>query len=149
MPTNTTIITATFTKTMDPATLTPDSFTLACPAGTPQTGAVGYVASGYVATLTLANNLPSNTPCTATVTTSAKDTTGMPLASNFTWTFDTGAAPDTTAPTVTGTINANGQTNVAINANVGATFSEGMDPLTITNANFTLNETLSGDAVAG
>ena len=36
-----------------------------------------------------------------------------------------------------------------INTNVGATFSEGMDPLTITNANFTLNETLSGNAVAG
>jgi Ice-binding-like/Bacterial Ig-like domain len=149
VPTNTAIITAAFTKTMDPATLTPASFRLACPAGTPQTAVVGYVASGSVATLTLVNTLPSNTLCTATVTTSAMDITGIPLASNFTWTFDTGAAPDTTPPTVTGTIQSNGQTNVAINTTVGATFSETMDPLTITSDNFTLEETLSGDAVAG
>ena len=34
VPTNTKIITASFSKAMDPATLTPATFTLACPAGT-------------------------------------------------------------------------------------------------------------------
>jgi len=56
---------------------------------------------------------------------------------------------DTHRTTVTGTIHTNGQTNVAINTKVGATFSEGMDPLTITSANFLLQETVTGKAVAG
>ena len=150
VPVNTKIITAAFTNAMDPATLTA-SFTLACPAGTPVTGVVSYVAAGNVATLTLpaATNLPASIVCTATVTTAAKDTAGLALASDFVWTFTTGVAPDTTAPTVTGTINANNATNVALNNNVGATFSEVMDPLTITSANFTLRETVSGTAVTG
>ena len=121
---NTKIITAAFTKAMDPATLTAATFTLACPAGTAQTGTVAYLANGSVATLTLAADLPANTTCTATITTGARDASGFALASPFTWTFMTGAAPDATAPTVTGTVNANGATNVAINTNPGATFSE-------------------------
>ena len=149
VPVNTKIITATFTKAMDPATLSPSSFLLVCPAGTAQTGTVGYAANDNMATLTLTNNLPANTLCTATISTAAKDTTGLALASIFTWTFNTGGIPDTTAPTVTGTINANGATDVAINTKVGATFSEKMDPLTITNLNFALRETVSGAAVAG
>ena len=142
VPINTKIITAAFTKAMDPATLTPASFTLACPAGTPVTGVVTYLAAGNVATLTLpaTPNLPAGTVCTATITTAAKDATGIALAGNFVWTFTTGAAPDTTAPTVTGTINANGATNVAINTKVGATFSEAMDPSTITTTTFTLKQ---------
>src|SRR5665647_90881 len=147
---NTRIITAIFSQPMDPATLTPDSFTLACPIGTTQTGAVGYVANGNVATLTLTNNLPARTICTASITTSAKDTTGVAMATAFSWNFSSdGTALDATPPTVTATIHANGQTNVAINTKVGVTFSEAMDPLTITNATFSLRESISGAVVAG
>ena len=140
--TNAKVITAAFTKAMDSTTLTSASFTLACPAGTPVTGTVTYLATSNVATLTLpgATTLPASTLCTATVTTGAKDTTGIALASNFAWTFTTGVAPDTTAPMVSGTINANGATGVAINTKVGATFSEAMDPLTITTTTFTLKQ---------
>jgi len=150
--TNLKAISATFTVAMDPATLTAATFTLACPAGTPVTGGVVfYVAASKTAILTLpaATNLSANTVCTATITTGAKDATGIPLASDFTWTFTTAAGPDTTAPTVTGTINDGGAISVAINTQVGATFSEAMDPLTITSANFSLQHTLSGAAVAG
>ena len=70
------------------------------------------------------------------------------MASDFVIGWTTAAAADTTAPTVTGTIQANGQTGVAINTSAGATFSEGMDPLTITNLNFTLT-TDAGAAVPG
>ena len=64
---NTKIITAAFSKAMNPATLTPASFTLACPAGTPVAGAVTYIAASSVATLTLpaAPNLPPSTVCIA------------------------------------------------------------------------------------
>jgi hypothetical protein len=79
----------------------------------------------------------------------AKDTTGLALASDFSWTFSTGATTDTTAPTVTGTIHANGQTNVAVNTKVGATFSEAMDPATVTALTFLVKETVGSAAVAG
>ena len=69
VPVNTRTITATFSKAMNPGTLTTASFTLACPVGTAQTGAVTY--AGNVATLTLASNLPASTTCTATITTAA------------------------------------------------------------------------------
>src|SRR6185369_11364253 len=72
-----------------------------------------------------------------------------PMASDFVTSWTTGTAPDTSAPVVTGTIHANGATNVAVNTTVGATFSEGMNPLTITNVNFTLKNAATGAAVAG
>ena len=75
---------------------------------------------------------------TATVTTGATDLAGNALASNYVWTFTTGAAPDTTPPTVVSTIPLNAATGVAINQAVSATFSKAMDPLTITSATFQL-----------
>jgi len=149
--TNTQLIAATFSKAMDPATLLPSSFTLACPAAAPLSGTVSYVAASQVATLTLpvGTVLPSNTVCTATVTTAVKDSTAIALANNFVWQFTTGAAADTTAPTVTSTLNANGATAVPINTRVGATFSEAIAPATITATSFTLQQTASGAPVAG
>jgi len=142
VPINIKVITASFTEAMDPVTLTPANFTLTCSAGAPITGTVTYLAANSLAMLTLpaAIHLPANTLCTATVSTGAKGTAGVPLASNFVWVFTTGATLDTTAPVVTGTINANGATNVPINTKVAATFSEWMDPLTITTATFTLRQ---------
>ena len=142
VPINIKVITASFTEAMDPATLTPANFTLTCSAGAPITGTVTYLAANSLAMLTLpaAIHLPANTLCTATVSTGAKGTTGVPLASNFVWVFTTGATLDTTAPMVTGTLNANGATNVPINTKVTAMFSEWMDPLTITTATFTLRQ---------
>lgn len=149
VPINTKIITAAFSEAMDPATLTAASFTLACPAGTPVTGAVSYLATGNVATLTLpaGANLPPSTVCTATITTAAKDATGVPLASNFVWTFTTGLATDTTPPTVTGTTNLNGATGVAVNTKIVFTYSEPIDPLTINATTFTVKQ--GATAVAG
>jgi hypothetical protein len=103
-----------------------------------------------VATLTLTSDLPVKTICAASITTNAMDTTGVAMATVFTWNFSSDGTPlDTTPPTVTATIHANGQANVAINTKVGVTFSEAMDPLTITNANFSLRESISGAVVAG
>lgn len=149
--TNTKVFTAAFSKAMDRDSLTSDSFTLNCPAGTKVTGDVSYVAASNLAILTLpaATNLPANTPCTATVTTAAKDTMGVPLAANFVWAFMTGGVSDTTAPRVTATTNANGALGVPVNTRAGATFSEAMAPVTINNVNFAMKETVSGDAVSG
>src|ERR1035437_2972774 len=120
VPINTRIITAVFSKAMDPTPLTPESFMLACPVGVKQIGTVGYATNGNVATLTLTSTLPVQTICTASITSSAKDTTGVAMATGITWTFGSdGAALDTTPPSVTATIHANGQTNVAVNTKVG------------------------------
>lgn len=143
-------VTATFSKAMNPATLTAATFTVACPAGTAVTGTITYVAASRVATFSHATNFPLNTTCTATITTGAKDTTGLALANAFTWQFKTGATADTTRPTVTLTVPAAGATGVATNTKITATFSEDMDPDTITGTSFTVvNTTLGGTAVAG
>lgn len=144
-------VTATFSKDMAPATLTTaGNFTLACPAGTAVAGTITYVAASRVATFAPAANLPVNTTCTATVTTAAKDTTGLALAAPFVWTFTTGATPDVTRPTVTLSVPVAGAAGVATNTAITATFSEPMDPATIAAASFTVvNTTLGGTAVAG
>jgi len=141
---NTKTITAAFSKTMDAATLTAASFTLACPLATPITGGtVSYLADSKIATLTLPAVLPSATVCTATITTAAKDSIGVSLANNHTWQFTTSATTDVTAPTVTLVNPLDAATGVATNTVVKATFSEAMDPLTIKAANFTLFQGLN------
>lgn len=139
--TNTRTITATFSEAMDPATLTSATFLLACPTGSAQTGVVSYSAVGNVATLTLPANLPASTVCTGTITTGAKDLSGMALAANYNWTFTTAGGPDATAPTVTSVTPADLATLVCLQSSVSATFSEAMDPLTINAGTFTLKLT--------
>ncbi len=142
-------VSATFSKPMAAATLTPTSFTLACPAGTPVAAAVTYDAATRVATLTPTVVLPPSTLCVATVTTAAQDTTGIALVSNFVWSFMTAALADTSRPTVILTVPAAGAVNVATNSMVTATFSEAMAPATISGTSFTVTNTTLGTPVAG
>jgi hypothetical protein len=129
-------VAATFSEAMDPLTITAASVTVTAPGLVPVIGTVTCVGATMAFTPTSA--LAPDTTFTATVTTGAKDLAGNPLASNFTWTFTTGATSDATAPTVTSTNPDDLQTDVAINKTVAGTFSESMDPLTITTANFTV-----------
>jgi hypothetical protein len=124
---------ATFSEGMDPLTITTVTF-LFKQGATPVSGTVTY--SLVSAVFTPASNLTASTVYTATITTGAKDLAGNALASNYTWSWTTGTAADTTAPTVIATVNANGATNVATNTRIAATFSEAMDHLTITTATF-------------
>lgn len=149
VPTNTRTITATFSKAMDAATVTaPATFTLACPTGTPRTGAVTYAVASNTATLTLTGDLPPSTTCTGTITTAAKDSTGTPLAANYTWNFTTGLGSDVTPPTVVSVTPGNG---ACLQTDVGATFSEAMNPTSINTTTFTLQLTGPplGAAIAG
>ena len=130
-------VAATFSESMNPLTITAANFTLT-QGTTPVSGAVTYV--GVTATFTPASSLAASTEYTATITTGAKDLAGNALAVDKVWSFTTGTAPDTTAPTVSSTDPANGDIGVALSKRVSATFSETMDPLTITNVNFTLTD---------
>jgi methionine-rich copper-binding protein CopC len=130
-------IASTFSEAMDPSTISTTTFTL-MQGVTPVAGTVTYV--GTTATLTPGSNLASSTVYTATITTGTKDLAGNALASNFVWSFTTGAAPDTTAPTVNSTDPANAATGAAINKKIAVTFSEAMDPLTVNTTTFTLRQ---------
>lgn len=145
-----TIITATFSEDMAPATINGTTFTVTGPGATVVNGAVTYVASSRTATFAPDATLAINTLFTATITTGATDLVGnqlggnqapLPAASNYVWTFTTGATTDATAPTVTLRNPANLATGVCLQQKVNATFSEPMDPATISTASFTLQVT--------
>jgi hypothetical protein len=86
---NTPVITATFSKAMNPLTINTATFTLADPSGASVPGTVSLDSAGLVATFTPMNPLAVKTTFTATITTVAADTFGNHLATNFTWTFTT------------------------------------------------------------
>lgn len=145
-------VTAEFSIPMTGATLTAASFTLS--KGTPavlETGGVVTYANG-VAVLALDANLTINTLYTATITTVAKSADGVALASNYVWTFTTGATADTTRPTVISTSPINGKIDVAVTKIITATFSEPMISLSITAtapATFRLMETNTSTNIPG
>jgi Ice-binding-like/Bacterial Ig-like domain len=89
-----TVVLATFSEAMDPTTISTTTFTLT--SGTPPvavTGTVTYDVASHVATFTPTNPLALNTLYTATITTGAQDLNGIPLASDYVWTFTTSVAP--------------------------------------------------------
>jgi hypothetical protein len=142
------IVSATFSKEMNPATINSTTFSLTGPGATAVPGLVAYAAVGDTLTFTPTSNLAPNTLYTATITTGAQDLAGTGLASNYMWTFTTGAAVAAIAPEIVSTNPANGATGVPLNQAVSATFSEAMNPLTISTATFQLTGP-GGTAIAG
>ncbi len=124
--------TATFSEAMDPLTINALTYTLK-QGTTVVAGLVSY--SGLVATFTPATSLLANTNYTATITTGVKDLAGNTMVSNYVWTFTT---LNVSAPTVILTDPDDLETDVALSKVVTATFSEPMDPLTINEITFTL-----------
>jgi hypothetical protein len=80
-------VTATFNEPMNPATINDNTFTLS-PA---VTGVVTLDSTGRVALFTVTGNFAVSTKYTATITTGAVDLNGIPLPSNYTWSFTTAA----------------------------------------------------------
>lgn len=87
------VISAGFSESMIPSTITASSFTLKN-GTTTIAGNISYI--GTTAKFTPENNLAANTTYTATITTDAKSTNNVPLAGNYEWTFTTGV--DNTQP---------------------------------------------------
>ena len=125
-------ITATFNMAMDPLTINATTFTVK-QGSTTVAGIVTY--SGTTAYFTPTLPLTLNTLYTATITSGAKNTVGVALANNYTWTFTTGTL---TSPTVISTDPVSNATGVVLNKVISATFSEAMNPLTINATTFTL-----------
>lgn len=129
-------VAASFSEVMDASSLTAVSF-LVKNGSTSVTGAISY--SGTTAIFAPASNLSANTKYTATISTGVKDLTGTALASNYTWSFTTGSTVDAIAPTVTSTDPINATPSVPLNKVVSVRFSEFMDPLTISDATFSIS----------
>ncbi len=128
------IVTATFSMPMD--SLSINSTTVTIKNGiVPVNGTVTY--SGTVATFSPTSTLASNTLYTATITTGAKNKSGIPLGGNYVWTFKT---IDTLPPTVILTDPINNASGVVLNKQISAKFSVPMDPLSITTTTFTLKQ---------
>jgi hypothetical protein len=98
-------LTVTFSGAMDPASINATTFTVQAsgpPLGPIVVGIVNYDAITNTATFTPpASNLVNNIKYTATITTGAKNSAGIALASDFVWSFTT-ANPiaNPTAPTL-------------------------------------------------
>lgn len=137
-------IAATFSKTMDASTITTASYTLAN-GSTLVPAFVSY--SGTTAILAPTANLLPNTQYTATINATVKDLTGNALASQYRWTFTTGASTVVTPPVVHSTDPASNDTAVALNQKIAVTFSKAMDVTTLTTTSFKLkkgSETIAG-----
>ena len=130
-------VTATFSGAMNAATITPATFTLKRGA-TAVIGTVSY--TGVTAVFTPATNLSPDTVYVATITSGAGDAAGRALATDYSWSFTTGAALDVSSPVVNTTVPFNLATGVATNSSVTTVFSEVMDPATISDATFTLRQ---------
>jgi O-glycosyl hydrolase len=88
------VLTATFSQQMNSSTITASTFTLAGPGSTAVAGLVSYNSTTAVATFTLNSALTGGTTYTATITTGATSAGGVPLATNYVWTFTTAANPN-------------------------------------------------------
>jgi len=86
-----TTVTATFDMAMDEATITTSSFTL-----DGVSGSVTYDSGTYTATFTPDAKLDSNTTYTATLSTAITSAGGIPLASEYSWSFTTVLVGDAT-----------------------------------------------------
>ena len=142
------IVSATFSKAMNAATINGTTFTLTGPGATVVPGLVAYAAVGNTLTFTPTANLAASTLFTATITTGAKDLTGTGLVANYVWTFTTGAAVVVIPPEIVSTVPVNLAMDVPLNQAVDVTFSEAKNPLTITTGTFKLSGP-GGVAVAG
>jgi hypothetical protein len=128
------VVTATFSKVMNPLTLNNTTFLLQ-QGSTSITGVVTY--SGNTASFTPAAPLSGNTVYTATITTGAQDVAGNGIASNYVWSFTTA---DVTLPVVISTDPANNATGVLLNKQITATFNKAMNPSTINGSTFLLKD---------
>lgn len=115
-----------FSKPMDPASINTGTFVVAG-----VTGTVTYDAVNMIGAFKASADYTANTTYTASITTGAKDLSGTPLTTDFSFTFTTRATSDKSPPDVFAVNVAAGATCVPLNQKIVVTFDEQMDSLTI------------------
>lgn len=127
-----TVVTASFSRTLNAATVNSGTFTLTGPAG-----AVAGTASssGATATFDPSGPLAYATTYTARLTTGIFSTDGIALAADHVWSFTTASPP---ALSVVGRTPAPGAEGVPVGTNVEATFSQTLQASSVDGSTFTL-----------
>lgn len=134
----------TFSKDLDPATVTSDSFILEDTAGTMVAGTVAYESKNEenntpsTATLTVTAGLQPGTMYTARLTTAIADTHNTFLASEFSWSFR--SFEDLTPPNLVAKTPAIGDVCVAPDESIAVRFDEPPNPGSLTSATFTVQD---------
>lgn len=136
VPFNTTV-SATFSKALDPNTVTNTSFTLKH--GSTLVSAV-VSAAGTTATLAPLSPLFAETVYTATLTADIKDTVGIALDREVSWTFTTGPTPDTVQPSIVTTLPLAAAIAQPTSTGVFIVFSEPMNGTSINTTNVKLKQ---------
>jgi hypothetical protein len=139
-------ISATFSEAMDPASITPATFTLTSgPMATPIPGTVTY--SGRTAVFHPTVPLEVDGSYTATITTGCRSASGDSMAMKRNWNFKTGGP--NSAPNVVSMVPLAAASGVPVAGTVQATFSRAMDPATIDATTFTLTSGATAVPVPG
>src|SRR5258706_12760448 len=94
-------------------------------------GTLLYNPATLRATFKAATDLAPTTSYSVRITVGATDLAGNHMASDFSWSFQTGIVVDLIPPTVVSVSPADGETNVDVTREISATFSEPMDPATL------------------
>lgn len=133
-----TTIIITFNTSMNPLTITNNTFTLSAVTNTAGTAAViagvlSYDAPTNSMRFDPTNPLPVNSVFTGRVEPWVKDLMGNALQEPYIWTFTTGVQPVVTVVSPIALA-----TNVPVGSDVTATFNIPMSPATLTNSTFTL-----------
>ncbi len=137
-------IRAKFSEAIDGSTVHAGTFTVSNGA----TGTISYDGATVTAIFTPSVPLANATIYTVTIGTGVQDLSGNPMAGDYTWSFETAAASDVTAPGVNSTNPIPDATAVPIDTTVSVTFNEPVDTATVTSSTFTLSSGRTGN-VAG
>ncbi len=142
-------VTATFSESIDPTTVTTSNFQLQAGSNPPVSATVNYDANTRTVRLTPSTLLSASTAYTARILTGIKDLSGNAMASPFIWSFTTQAQPCASAPcnawsssTIPGTPSVNDPNAVEL----GVKFSIDLDGL-ITGIRFYKGSTNTGTHV--
>ncbi|MCP4714224.1 MAG: Ig-like domain-containing protein, partial [Deltaproteobacteria bacterium] len=123
-------LTAIFRDAMDAASIDDSTFTLKDSSGTTLAGTVTYDAATREAVLTPVKPLKAATTFTAGITAAATSQTGLSLGSEYSWSFQTGAAA--TVPGAVMLSPPNKEIDVPLNTLVCATFDRDMETADMT-----------------
>jgi hypothetical protein len=130
------VVTATFNEKMDSKTIDNTSFVL-LNGSTVVPGSLSYNESDATISFVPTTTLSGSSSLTGKIKAGIKDLNGNALQSDYVWSFSTGAI---LLPVVISTDPLSNETNVVNNKTITATFNMVMDPLTMTAANFAVDQ---------